>query len=233
MEQNLDCVYIIRRGGSEELRYSIRSVEMNMPHRNIWVVGYRPDWYIGNFWMCRDTATKFKNLNNAMLAICDNPNITENFILMNDDFFVINKIDNVETFHGGSLKPKVEEYKELSPGMYYRYLADTYLMLTRRGVSDPIDYELHMPMIFNKTILKEILLKDMGGFPRSVYGNLAKIGGTKARDVKVYPEESELYSRSYTIDRSFPYVSTDDGSFEKVRQELLAEMFQTKSPNER
>ena len=42
-------VYICKDGENEELRYSIRSVLKNTKDAVIWVVGGKPNWYIGNY----------------------------------------------------------------------------------------------------------------------------------------------------------------------------------------
>ncbi len=40
-----DVVYVVRPGDkNEELRYSIRSVIANLPHRKVWIAGYKPTW---------------------------------------------------------------------------------------------------------------------------------------------------------------------------------------------
>ena len=63
----MDYVYTCRQGNNEELRYSLRSIEHNMPAGRVWVVGYRPDWYIGDFVQVKDIGSKFENIRNCII----------------------------------------------------------------------------------------------------------------------------------------------------------------------
>ena len=154
----MDCVYICGPGENEELRYSIRSVVKNFPHSNIWVVGDKPDWYIGNFIPVKLTGVKYNNARNNLYAITEHPDISESFYLMNDDFFIINKIDNFTTWHGGLLYDKADLYDALVPrSLYTKMLNNTYNKLIRLGITDPLDYELHVPMLMEKSKLAKVL----------------------------------------------------------------------------
>jgi hypothetical protein len=40
-----DLVYVVREGDrNNELRHSLRSVVANVPHRLVWIAGYKPGW---------------------------------------------------------------------------------------------------------------------------------------------------------------------------------------------
>jgi hypothetical protein len=100
----MDYVYICRKGENEELRYSIRSVVKNTNCRNVWVIGYKPSWYNGNFVDFPDIATKFNNIINCTKAITDVGAISDDFVLMNDDFFFLKYRNSMPVYHGGPLK---------------------------------------------------------------------------------------------------------------------------------
>ena len=45
-KQLLDVVYVLKSNiDPEELRYSLRSVEKNFPHRYVWFVGSQPEGF--------------------------------------------------------------------------------------------------------------------------------------------------------------------------------------------
>jgi hypothetical protein len=224
----MDCVYICRPGENEELRYSIRSIVKNLPYDHLWLAGYKPSWYTGNFFSVANTTTKYENIRLTLKTITENNKISDDFILMNDDFFVIKPVDNIETFHGGLLIDKINRYKELvGPNRYVSLLNKTYKFLINQGIENPLDYDIHTPMPMNKEKLSKII--DKRHFPRSLYGNIFNVGGSLITDVKVYPENSLLKNNNY-ID--CPYISTEDGSFEGLYNSLLSQMFVNKTEYE-
>jgi hypothetical protein len=219
----MDYVYICRKGENEELRYSIRSIIKNFPAGKVWVVGYKPSWYSGNFIEVKDKDNKFNNIKNCIRVIANTPEISENFVSMHDDFFVIKQTNNIPVLHGGRLVSKVSEYRSLAPSsLYTRLLERTYKRLIKLGVRDPLDYDIHVPMIFNKKIILESL--NIPFLERSIYGNLNNIGGTISIDVKAY-SFGRMSDRSYDpLTGGSAFLSTEDTSFDRHRS-MLAEMF--------
>ena len=88
----MDLVYICRSGDNEELRYSIRSMVANVPHDNLWVVGGKPSWYIGKHIPVKQSDDKYDNARNNLKAIVESSEISDRFILVNDDFYVTKPI---------------------------------------------------------------------------------------------------------------------------------------------
>ena len=213
----MDCVYICRPGDNEELRYSIRSVVKNMPHNKIWLVGYKPSWYLGDFISVPNTTTKFENIRLAIKSAAQNNEISDSFILMNDDFFAIKPADPSIILHGGLLIDKINRYRSMiGSGRYITLLENTYKFLIKSGIKDPLDYDIHTPMVFNKEKLNKVI--DRRHFPRSLYGNMFKVGGQFTNDVKIYPDNSLL---KHNIQEDSPYISTQDNSFEYLLDNLL------------
>ena len=214
----MDYVYICRSGDNDELRYSLRSIEENMPEGRVWVIGHRPVWYIGDFIPVNDIGGKFDNIKNCIKVASEHAEISNNFILMNDDFFALKKIETMPILHGGLLKDKIERYKEqmMSP-KYIKLLELTYKQLLANNITDPIDYDIHVPIVMNKEKLSQAI--PIAYFPRSAYGNFASIGGTKITDVKVYG------SVKIKNDEAFDFLSTEDRSFLSLRDNLLQQKF--------
>lgn len=220
----MDYVYICRKGDNEELRYSIRSVVKHMPKGNIWVVGNKPNWYSGNFIPVEDIGGKFANITNALAVAANTKEISDDFILMHDDFFVIKPVSDIPIMHNGLLSNKIEQYSILDPGSrYLDILSQAYSYLKRRGIKQPLDYDIHVPMIMNKNNLKKIVKKTDA--PMSVYGNIFNVGGTQITDVKIYTNFNKLKDKSYEITEDSTFVSSEDKSFAKLHRRILREMF--------
>ena len=225
----MDFVYICRSGDNEELRYSIRSVLNSFPDGVIWIVGGRPDWYCGNYIEVDQDKNTYTNAVNNLKVICNSLEIDKDFILMNDDFFIINKIDSIKYFYGGTLLEKISLYKDLTgSSSYIDKLVKTENRLQRYEIDQPLDYELHVPFPINKEKLSKVLVKNDKLLYRSIYGNLFHVGGLKIEDVKVY-DHGGLIKKSFDYLNSYSdFLSTTDSSFNMI-EPILKEKFPNKS----
>jgi hypothetical protein len=102
--------------------------------------------------------------------------------------------------------------------VYIRLLELTHKQLVMSGIKDPIDYDIHVPMVMNKNKLRESL--DIAYFPRSSYGNFAKIGGEQIKDVKIYNSTEKIQ-----LDKNLYFVSVDDRSFLRLKDTTLESAF--------
>lgn len=230
----MDFVYICKEGNNEELRYSIRSVVASFPDANIWVVGGKPDWYVGNYIEVHQIHTKYKNAVENLKMVCSSPDISDTFILMNDDFYIIKKIESIDTFHGGYLLNKTNLYQKLNNNSNYtRKLNATYKRLVAIGLESPLDYELHVPMIMEKEKLQEVLKNNDQFLWRSMYGNIFNVGGIEMQDVKVYTR-GPLVLKSYNLDiDQHTYLSSSDSSFDIIWNGILKVQFKQKTKFEK
>lgn len=226
----MDFVYICKDGDNEELRYSIRSVMASFPDAKVWLVGGKPSWYRGNFIFIQQRSAKYINAINNLKAVCSSPDISEEFVLMNDDFYIIEKLESIDNFHGGLLLDKINLYKTITQNSgYISKLEKTLNKLSDLGISSAFDYELHVPMIMEKDKLKTVLRHGSEFLWRSMYGNLFSVGGTKMVDVKVYID-GPLTAKSYDINnKTHKYLSSTDTSFQMLYTTILKQLFKTKS----
>ena len=228
----MDFVYICKPGNNEELRYSIRSVLHSFPDANIWVVGGKPKWYVGNYININQDNHKYSNAINNLNAICRSEKISNSFILMNDDFFIIKKINTIETFYNGFISEKIDRYaKTAGRSMYVNKLMTTNKKLIQNGIKKPIDYELHIPMLMEKDKLKDIIFKYPTCLWRSMYGNMYNIGGTQMEDVKIYSDK-KYKEISDTIYSESTFLSTEDKAFNLAFDSILSKMFPIPSKHE-
>lgn len=207
---NLDIVYFVKdTPRNEELRYSLRSVAKNMPHRRIWIFGGLPKNILPDVYVkvnqCGET--KWDKVRAMYKMACENKEVTSNFIMFNDDFFIMQPINSLEPLYRCDLDKHIvilEKNFNNKPSPYTRLLRQSSAKLKGLGKS-PLSYELHTPFIFNK----KKFLKLLNTYPeqhccRTMYGNLYSVGGKQSKDVKVFSSKTEL---DY---KNLQFLSTDD-----------------------
>lgn len=221
---------------NQELRYSLRSLK-NIPHENVYLVGYKPSWVknVQHIERFQKLSTKYKNITLNMYAACNNENISEDFIYMDDDFFLIESMEDIYPFHRGKLDDLAERYRALNSRTYADGLEEISRRLKELGIASPLSYELHIPMLFNKKRFKHILeLDDSYALRapifhvRSFYGNYYNIGGQHMNDVKIYWQEDNRASKM----RGRKFISSSDDSFKGYITQYLRELFPEKSQYE-
>lgn len=192
----MDVVYFVKPGDdNEELRYSLRSLR-NVQHANVWIVGYKPRWVQNVLHLPyeHDAAPdvrhpKWHHTWNMLRAACEHPDISEDFILFNDDFFVMQPVDEMPVLHRGPILGVVEHLLT-KPNIYVETMLHTKEALHTLGKGS-LCYEVHIPFAVNKQrmLFVQKLADTMRGSQcvnkRSLYGNYWKIGGQVAGDVKV------------------------------------------------
>lgn len=222
----MDFVWVCRRGDNEELRYSIRSVLASFPGANIWVVGGKPDWYSGNFIKTNRIPNKYSQVEENLQRLVNNKNISETFVLMNDDFFIVKPVSSIEYFHRGSLESAYNDLVEHlgQPDLYANRLSKMLKMIVNQlKIKDPLSYEIHVPMVMEKSKLSTLLGKKYPMW-RSFYGNKYSVGGSRISDVKVYSHNANRYRSTDYLTNESSFLSTDDDSF-KILQPYLHELF--------
>jgi hypothetical protein len=229
----MNFVYLCRSGDNEELRYSIRSVVKNTENPIIWVVGGKPSWYTGNYIKSDQSGDKYKNVIGSLKAIVNHQDIPDDFILMNDDFYIIKPIDKIQTYHGGKFENKVELFSKNAKSSYYTsILKNTMRELKNAGIHQPLDYAIHVPIELNKDKLFTVIRSRVS--IRTMYGNLFSLGGTEVDDVKFHRIATRKWANNPDLDTiDFEYLSTSDDSFLEVYEYILKDMFSDPSPYEK
>lgn len=206
-----DIVYILKENiTSEELKYSLRSVEKNMTYnRVIFYCGcpddIKPDIHIP---FKQTEEGKIKKVIQTLNAIVDNDDITEDFWLFNDDFFILKPLTSTLPICNGTLYSVISyiENSKHAVTKYTKILRDTASQLTIKGL-DTISYASHTPMLINRKKAKEVLAAFTSPFSfRSAYGNYWHLNGLLQPDVKISKIEQQL-------DKTSALLSTNDISF--------------------
>lgn len=215
----MDAVYICRAGDNEELRYSLRSLR-NVAHDAVWVFGGAPAWFKGRHVPVSQEGDKQSNAGRAVRAACLHPEVSDPFILMNDDFFAIEPVE-VSLLDRGNLADVLAEVAARHPSSpWVGRMRRTKAHLASLGYEDPRSFELHVPIPVRKeAMLRAIEMAEAcrGGLQwRSVYGALCGDPSTTIADVKVL-------RRGHKPDAG-PWLSTNDITFADVEAKL-ARMF--------
>ena len=224
---DLDIVYFVKDDlRNEELRYSLRSVDKNMPHKRLWIFGGCPLNIVPDVRVRVDQKgkTKWDRGRNMFRMACENKELTENFILFNDDFFVMQPTDHIDPMHRGTLQEYIEVIERNfmnRPTNYTKILRECDEELVKLGATR-YAYELHMPFIFNKKGVLQII-KD---YPyqhctRTFYGNLYNIGGEKHSDVKVFNDKPTFdYKETQFLSTDDPVVNINNGVWRYIRKQF-------------
>lgn len=211
MPKKLDVVYILKdKLDTDELRYSLRSVERNLPHRKVWFIcgqpqGFKPD---GKIEHRQAGFSKWDQIKSSMWKVLDNDEITEDFYLFNDDFFVMKPVKKFVNMCDGTLVRRIEELVIDCKG--YNSYAKTLLKANEelKTLGCPtMNYDLHTPMLINKEMARNSLNKCSSPQMRSIYGNINRIPYVIHPDVKVYGLDS--------VPEDPDFLSTNDDTFAK------------------
>jgi hypothetical protein len=182
-----DVVYVVRPGDdNEELRHSLRSLR-NLPHGKVWIAGYCPTWVsedVGRIPVARQRDRNVSAKAN-LRAACEHPEVSDEFVYFNDDFFVMQRHDELPVMHRGPLAALVTS--GIMASAYTRAMKNTLAVLQERGIAEPLMYDLHAPMLVDKAGMLTAL--DLCHIPamqeRTLYGNLKGLGGELRHNHKV------------------------------------------------
>lgn len=212
----MDVVYPLKASiTTDELRYSLRSIAANLPHDRVWVVGGRPAW-LRNVEHVPSTpaGTRWQIVPDHLRAVTARADLSERFVYLNDDFFVVRPLAEVPVLYRNTLAAEVGGHQQGSA--WRRGQRETLELLRRWGIRDPLNYELHVPMVMGRDELAEALARAAAARSftalayRSLYGNVAGVGGEQGADVKVF-------GRTAALPAGATFVSTNDDSFTSGR----------------
>lgn len=209
-----DIVQILKEDiNPEELKYSLRSVEQYFPHGKVWFVcgqpkGLTPDGRIEH----KQTGnTKWERARSSLEKIVECGDISENFFLFNDDFFVLKRPQlPFINYTNGTLEKRIKDIERRNgcASSYTRNLTRLYEQLLMKHC-DTMSFTVHLPLLVNKALLAHTLQE----FPttpmfRSAYGNLNNIPYISHKDMKIYDMNS-------IPEEDWDYVSTTEDTFAK------------------
>lgn len=153
-----DVVYPLKpQDDNPELLYSLRSLcRFGRNFGQVWVVGYRPCW-LKHVRAIRvvQTSDKWLNTRRNLDAVCLCDEVSEDFILMNDDFILTQEISDWDlacNVYLGTLRGRSVYYRRTQRHLT-RWQAGfqfNHELLRSLSISRPLNYEFHGPVIMNR-----------------------------------------------------------------------------------
>lgn len=186
-----DVIYILAEGAAdyEELRYSLRSIDANMTHADVWFYGGVPKGLVPDHAVRfhQAGASKWEKVRNTLYAICKDENVPARFWLFNDDFYIMQRINSTKAIRNETLRDHYEAVEKVHGGRtaYSKALRRCEQVLEAKGLPT-LDYAVHTPMLIDKDKALEVLeaFPDCPMF-RSLYGNYCELEGVHQGDVKI------------------------------------------------
>lgn len=219
----MDVVYVNRDGENPELRYSLRTLQ-NVVHGRVWIFGGAPSWINPDTVTHRRRVQKgspYASTRAHIAAACNTKEVSDPFLLWNDDFFVMEEVGEVPPLHRGSLRAMVERFADVKT-LWVRGMQETANALLQSGYDDALSYDLHAPLIVHKAEMREALrwasrAKNDAVHVRTFYGNLANLGGTEIADPKMV-RRGDPFPRG-------PWLSSGDDTFRSTVEPVLRYLF--------
>ncbi len=240
VEAKVDVIYALGVGSrweNNELRYSLRSIEKHGKNiGKVFVTGERPDFISDEvvFTSCNDDYSYGGvNTNEKILHTLRNNEVSDNFVFMNDDFFLNRDVDlsQYPYYYKRMLSPD-EDRKKYGRSLVYTYY---YLVFKEK---EHKNFEVHCPILFNKNKFMELndewtLCKKLplGLQTRSIYCNMHGIKGIKSGDCKIRRFDAVDEVRKIIEPRDC--FSIADAAIESGMDRVLSEMFSEKSKYEK
>jgi len=232
------------RWNDTELRFCLRSVEKHLTgYGEVFIVGEKPPWLRNVVHIpCPDYGDKIydkeRNIYCKILAACADDRVTEDFLFMNDDHFLLQDY-NAELFPNyfdGFLK----DFKTIT--LYRRSVSNTIEHFNKYALAwlpnfEPLYCDVHCPILYNKQSWKGLqrlldMSKPFGYCLKTIYGmyELVDEEWIQQSDLKI----NEVYPASKIRDMIYerPWFSIGDRAREGGLLKVLQELYPHKSQYE-
>lgn len=180
----IDIVIPLGKGSrwqDNELRICLRTIEENLSGYNqIWIIGERPKWLQNiNHIYIQDTQKQVpdKNIMLKIKAACLESQVSDSFLFMNDDHFLLTKY-HAPTFPNYYDITLPEAYNLRGPSPYGYRIKNTMESLLSRMF--PVKhYDIHYPIVYQKQAFIDRVVNSVdwdgnryGFIIKSLYANL-------------------------------------------------------------
>lgn len=234
----MDVVYLVKSSSeNDELRHSLRSLR-NLPHDRVFFAGYKPQWVtnVEHIPTVQLAGMKHPNsMRNQRAALLD-PRVSDPFILMNDDHFVMQPQSQMPILNWGKVRDVLENCKTLGQ-TFQASMQYTEKLCHSLGHMNPLSYQLHVPLVIHKSQLLDVFDRFENTAPVGIWiqyvtitGNEYAWGGeTYNEDVKIYDPLQHVTSKYKSLD----FLSTTDRAFQYgFAGSYIRGKFRKKSPYE-
>lgn len=218
--------------GHIDLHYAIRSLRKHLNNiGDIFIVGDKTKHPKG--FKCvhfiDDTQSRFKerNIFRKIIAACNHPDITDDFLFTNDDIFLTHDFDALKLpfYHKGDLSDTLSR----NAGDYRRSLNHSRKYLIKNE-KPTFDYDTHFPIVYNKKkFIDTFVCKDIdwdipyGFVIKSIYCNMNSVEGEFGGDCKIQTKLS--YDQINDKIKEKKFFSTSDGVLNEDMLKFLEEKY--------
>lgn len=225
------------RWNNTELRYALRSVEKHLAgYGDIFIIGEKPDWLRNVVHIpCPDygdkTYDKEHNIYRKIMAACADDRVTEDFLFMNDDHFLLQDYEagNFPYYCEGWLS----EYMTVTD--YKHTVRNTVNWFSTINNDGRLYFDIHCPVLYNK--MPFMLLsglnweKAFGYCIKTVYCNtLPHLKAIEQPDLKI--NEVHTADRIHRMIAGRPWFSIGDRAREGGLLRVLNDLYPHKSKYE-
>ncbi len=214
-----------------ELRLSLRSIEKHLKPERVIVCGHDPEFLSDNVEDISHYPPKKENdaafgIKENLLALCNYPSTPDEFVLMNDDYFILQPIKDFPYYHKGELRDAMER---IGSGVFYGHLLAAAVILEKKKLPTK-HFDGHWPIVYDKQKLLKIINETdwevpLGPTIRSLYCNIYGITGEYADDVKANQPIKDW--PAFCAGKSV--ISVGDESFDSTGRKYLLSLFSDKS----
>ena len=218
-----DILYAVRHGEvNAALRLSLRSLG-NLPHRRVFIAGFCPEWVRGvTVIEAPRRANKFDSIEENVRRGLRHPDMGDEVVYMNDDFYITSPIDHVPVTHGGP----IDQYggqQELKTRMRQtvRSFIEMGMQVQFQGM---LSYDgVHTPLPLERDAALDILSScPQGVLWRTWYGNVSCIGGEQVLNAK--------YKGTHPAPTELPTLFSTNAGGLKVTRALLEDILPQECP---
>lgn len=208
----------------EELGFALRSIDKYLTGvTNLIIIGDPPCWYKGEFIKAQDyIGRKQYTIYSKLLIGCELKNCTDDFIMFNDDHFMLNHLDvsEIKYWYDESL---VNTKNKSYGARYYQAIQNTLKL-----VPHSLNYDIHVPIIYNKSKFRSIFgNKQDEVCIKSYYSTITGVEGEYMNDLKINQLFSEEAIKELIKNRLF--FSTGGSGIREPMIKVLKQLYPTKS----
>lgn len=238
----MDLVYTVRDESTwdhNELRYSIRSMAKHLKgFDRVVIVGHRPDFVKEVVHIPAEDPYRYnraRNIYEKILAVCNDPEISDRFICASDDHFLLHDFE-AATFPNFYCCTLQETASKMHDDNYYKkHVQVTLDVLTAAGLPT-INFNVHSPVVYDRTEYLRIISAYEWDLPKSylsksLYLNSLRAPGQLMADCKIHtPKTRTAIERKIS---GWPMFSTNEFSLNDAMKFRLQDLYPAPSPWEK
>lgn len=235
----VDLVYPLGHGSlwdNNELKYSLRSIEKHLAnYRHVYVMGEKPAWLqnVVHIPVNETGRSGPERIYRKILRACQEPNLSNPFLFMNDDFFFLKPTDapTMPFYYDGTLKEAIE--KKHKGGPYKEALINTFEAVNGRCIQPALHYDIHTPILYDKQVFRFSMAAvdwkaRFGYVIKSLYANTAGAQRTHLPDCKIDQACNSEEELAALIPDRFMF-SIGDNAVNEVFKNYMEKLFPLKS----